>query len=182
MNNKLKLTLGTLPVLLSMVFTSAHAGSLGKAASDTLDFTLMEPATAEIQVTPENGLLSGSALDDNKKLATAVAVLGTSNGTATDLGVKWVVTDDGGALNPGSPEKYSLVSTSDKSKQLKVKLAKDTNGNPAEAKTSQDDTYVGTTKNAETNTMTLYVVVDGAGQIPAPGTYSAVLQAAAYTN
>ncbi|CAM4182562.1 MULTISPECIES: hypothetical protein [Lelliottia] len=180
MNNKLKLTLGALPVLLSMAVTSAHAGSLGKAANDTLEFTLREPNVAEITVTPEAGLLSGAALDANKKLATAVASLGTSKGTATDLGVKWVVTADGGVIDLGEPGKYSLVSTSDKSKKLKVMLATDASGTKAVPKTS-DPSYVGTDKAVEIQDMTLYVVVDGAGQTPVPGTYSGVLQAAAYT-
>ncbi|CAI1001049.1 MULTISPECIES: hypothetical protein [Serratia] len=182
MNNKLKLTLGTLPVLLSMAVTSAHAGSLGKAATDTLDFTLTAPATAEIQVTPENGLVSGSPLADKMKLATTVASLGTSKGAATDLGVKWVQTADGGTINPGNPEKYSLVSTSDKSKLLKVMLATDSAGATPAATKAAGLPYVGTMAGAETADMTLYVVVDGANQTPLPGTYSGVLQAAAYTN
>jgi hypothetical protein len=177
-NNKLKLTLGTLPVLLLMAVTSAHAGSLGKAVTDTLDFTLTEPAIAEIMVTPETGLVSGKELAAHEKLATAVASLG--GGTATDLGVKWLKTDEGGDIDPGHPEKYSLVSTSDKSKKLNVMLATDTSGTAAPVKTGS--IYVGTTTDVETDDMTLYVVVDGTGQTPNPGTYSGVLQAAAYTD
>ncbi|MHA0953948.1 hypothetical protein [Enterobacter ludwigii] len=179
MNNKLKLTLGTLPVLLSMAVTSAHAGSLGKVANDTLDFTLTEPSSAGITVTPATGLMSGATLDANKKLATAVASLGGNTAGATDLGVKWVETDDGGTVDPNNPGKYSLVSTSDKSKKLKVMLTIDGSGTKAATKTGT--TYVGTTANAETNDMTLYVAVDGAGQTPISGTYSGILQAAAYT-
>ncbi|WP_163305890.1 hypothetical protein [Enterobacter ludwigii] len=178
MNNKLKLTLGTLPVLLLMAVTSAHAGSLGKAVTDTLDFTLTEPAIAEIMVTPETGLVSGKELAAHEKLATAVASLG--GGAATDLGVKWLKTDEGGDIDPGHPEKYSLVSTSDKSKKLNVMLATDTSGTAAPVKTGS--IYVGTTADVETDDMTLYVVVDGTGQTPNPGTYSGVLQAAAYTD
>lgn len=180
MNNKLKLTLGTLPVLLSMAVMSAHAGSLGKVANDTLEFTLTEPLLATMQVTPENNLQSGS-VPDATKLATAVASLGANPKSATDLGVKWVNTDQGGMTNPNNPEKYSLVSTSDKSKLLKVKLTTDSSGSTNATKKTSDTTLVGTQAGAEITDMTLYVVVDGPTQTVIPGTYSGVLQAAAYT-
>ncbi|MCS4267311.1 hypothetical protein [Serratia sp. BIGb0163] len=181
MNNKLKLTLGTLPVLLSMVLTSAHAGSLGRSNSDTLDFTLTEPSKANVSVTPESGLLSGAALADNAKLATAVASL-DAGGSASDLGVKWITTSEGGAIDPSNPGKYSLVSTSNKNQKLQVKLATKLDGTPAVAKASKTDTYVGTIASVEIADMTLYVLVDGPNQTPLPGTYSGVLQAAAFTN
>lgn len=181
MNNQLKLTLGALSVLLSMAVTSAHAGSLGKVANDTLEFTLTEPLLATMQVTPENNLQSGS-VPDATKLATAVASLGSNpNNAATDLGVKWVNTDQGGMTNPNNPEKYSLVSTSDKSKLLKVKLTTDSSGATNATKKTTDATLVGTLAGAEIADMTLYVVVDGPTQTVIPGTYSGILQAAAYT-
>ncbi|WP_371973015.1 hypothetical protein ACB496_15510 [Lelliottia nimipressuralis] len=174
MNNKLKLTLGTLPVLLSMLITPAHA-SLGRSSTHQLDFVLQSSAQSWVQVTPATGLISGKQLK-NTKLAEAV-IKGDGKAGYTDLAVKWDTSN--GAIDPQKPAEYVLASTDNMSLDpIAVVLAIDPNGTAAATKGATS--YVGAVA-AQTTDLTLYVLMKS-DQVVSPGTYHAALQAAAYTN
>lgn len=179
MSNKLKVSIGMLPVLLSMVMSAAHAGSMGYNNSHPLSFTLVEPGTATVSVESEANLQSGTVAA-KAKLATAVIKYdGSLGATATDLGVKWVEGNVGGQIDIADPRKYKLKNTATPDDVLNVVLTTDPTGNTlAVTKTAP---YVGGTAGVGSD-LTLYVVVDAAPQTAKPGTYNGVLQAAYLSN